>query len=85
MSKEKNNTSLPRWGMLIDLDKCIGCHTCEIVCKMQNDVPLGIWRTWVKEIEKGKYPDVVRVFRPTLCNHCENPVCVNLTQTGFSQ
>ncbi len=72
------NKHLPRWGMVIDLNKCIGCHTCEITCKEQNDVPLGIWRSWVKEIEKGQYPNVVRSFRPTLCNHCDDPVCVKV-------
>ena len=59
---KKRNKDLPRWGMVIDLDRCVGCHTCEIACKIENDVPLGIWRSWVKEIEKGKYPDVVRAF-----------------------
>lgn len=76
------NKDLPRWGMVINLDRCVGCHTCEIACKIENDVPLGIWRSWVKEIEKGKYPNVVRAFRPTLCNHCENPVCVKVCPVG---
>jgi tetrathionate reductase subunit B len=70
--------------MVIDLDRCIGCHTCEIACKYQNDVPLGIWRTWVKEIEKGRYPHVVRSFRPTLCNHCADPVCVKVCPVNAS-
>jgi tetrathionate reductase subunit B len=74
----KTKSDLPRWGMVIDLDRCVGCHTCEVVCKIENDVPLGIWRSWVKEIEKGTYPDVIRAFRPTLCNHCENPICVKV-------
>jgi len=75
-------SDLPRWGMVIDLDRCVGCHTCEVVCKIENDVPLGIWRSWVKEVEKGTYPDVVRAFRPTLCNHCENPICVKVCPVG---
>ncbi|MBN2233154.1 MAG: 4Fe-4S dicluster domain-containing protein [Deltaproteobacteria bacterium] len=78
MSTTKHQTDGPRWGMVIDIDRCIGCHTCEIACKYQNDVPLGLWRTWVKEIEKGRYPHVVRAFRPTLCNHCADPVCVKV-------
>ncbi|HIE07533.1 MAG TPA: 4Fe-4S dicluster domain-containing protein [Desulfarculaceae bacterium] len=75
---KSKNKDLPRWGMVIDLDRCVGCHTCEIACKFENDVPLGIWRGWVKEIEKGTQPNVVRSFRPTLCNHCENPICVKV-------
>jgi tetrathionate reductase subunit B len=67
-----------RWGFLIDLRKCIGCHTCEVTCKMENDVPLGVWRSWVKVAEKGKYPHVARKFLPLLCNNCEKPICVTV-------
>jgi len=38
------------WGMLIDIDKCIGCGNCVRACKTENDVPLddGMFRTWVE-------------------------------------
>jgi molybdopterin-containing oxidoreductase family iron-sulfur binding subunit len=32
-----------RWGMVIDQDRCIGCWTCAIACKSNNNVPLGMW------------------------------------------
>ncbi len=32
-----------RWGMVIDQDRCIGCWTCAIACKSNNNEPLGIW------------------------------------------
>ncbi len=64
-----------RYGFLIDLRRCIGCHTCSVVCKNENDVPLGVWRTWLKTIEKGRYPEVTKSFLPLLCNNCSNPVC----------
>ncbi len=67
-----------RWGFLIDLRKCIGCQTCEVTCKMENDVHLGVWRSWVKQVEKGEYPHVSRGFLPLLCNNCENPICVTV-------
>ena len=67
-----------RWGFLIDLRKCIGCQTCEVTCKMENDVHLGVWRAWVKQVEKGEYPHVSRGFLPLLCNNCENPICVTV-------
>lgn len=67
-----------RYGFLIDLRKCIGCQTCQVVCKSENDVPIGVFRTWVKEIEKGKYPKSSRSFLPLLCNNCENPICVTV-------
>lgn len=67
-----------RWGFLIDLRKCVGCHTCEVTCKMENDVHLGVWRTWVKKVEKGTYPHTRRKFLPLLCNNCEKPICVTV-------
>ena len=67
-----------RYGFLIDLRKCIGCQTCEVTCKMENDVHLGVWRSWVKKVEKGEYPRTTRKFLPLLCNNCENPICVTV-------
>src|ERR1035437_10504555 len=36
------------WGMLIDIDKCIGCGNCVRACQTENDVPPGCFRTWVE-------------------------------------
>jgi tetrathionate reductase subunit B len=67
-----------RYGMAIDLRKCLGCHTCSVACKQENEVPLGVWRSWVKQMEKGRYPYVRKSFLPLLCNNCENPICVTV-------
>ncbi|MCA9705493.1 MAG: polysulfide reductase NrfD [Myxococcales bacterium] len=66
------------YGFVIDNRKCIGCHACSTACKSENDVPLGVHRTWVKYVERGTYPDVRRSFQVTRCNHCENPPCVRI-------
>lgn len=65
-----------RYGMVVDVRKCMGCHTCTVACKTENDVPPGVWRTWVRIIEKGTYPNVTRSFLPVFCNQCENPICL---------
>jgi len=66
------------YGFLIDQSKCIGCHACTTACKSENQVPLGVNRTWVKYVETGAYPDVRRRFQVTRCNHCANPPCVRI-------
>jgi Fe-S-cluster-containing dehydrogenase component/formate-dependent nitrite reductase membrane component NrfD len=66
------------YGFLIDNRTCIGCHACSTACKMENEVPLGVFRTWVKQVDKGIFPDVRRSFQVTRCNHCANPPCVRI-------
>ncbi len=66
------------YGFLIDNDRCIGCHACSTACKSENDVPLGVQRTWVKSVETGVHPNVRRSFQVTRCNHCSNPPCVRI-------
>lgn len=72
----------PRYGMLIDLRRCIGCHACSVACKAEFDVPLGVYRSWVEYAEKGDFPNVRRSFLPRLCNHCNHPPCVSVCRTG---
>ncbi len=48
------------WGMIIDIDKCIGCGSCVRACSQENHVPAGYFRTWVEryQVEEGKQPIV---------------------------
>ena len=39
------------WGMIIDVDKCIGCGNCVRACSKENDVPAGYFRTWVERYQ----------------------------------
>ncbi|MFN2189510.1 MAG: NrfD/PsrC family molybdoenzyme membrane anchor subunit [Candidatus Promineifilaceae bacterium] len=66
------------YGFIIDNRKCIGCHACSTACKSENEVPLGVYRTWVKYVETGIFPDSRRHFQVTRCNHCANPPCVRI-------
>lgn len=65
-----------RYGLVIDLRRCTGCQACSVACKAEMDVPLGAFRTWVKQIEKGQYPYVSLSFLPSLCNQCAQPICL---------
>ncbi len=66
------------FGFIINNTACIGCHACSTACKSENEVPLGVARTWVKSVETGVYPNVRRSFQVTRCNHCANPPCVRI-------
>ncbi len=66
------------FGFVINNRTCIGCHACSTACKSENEVPLGVSRTWVKYVEAGTYPHTKRHFQVTRCNHCENPPCTRI-------
>ena len=75
----------PRYGMVVDLNRCVGCQTCTIACKHHNDTPPGVqWRR-VLDVEQGEYPNVERVFLVTGCQHCANPPCVPVCPTGATR
>lgn len=70
-----------RYGMVLDLERCIGCHACSIACKIENGTSPGVFWSRVFQLEDGKYPEVRRAYIPRLCMHCENPACVKVCPT----
>ena len=71
-----------RYGFVIDQDRCIGCHACTVACKDEHKVPVGVFRTWVKYIEKGSFPNTSRHFGVMRCNHCEQAPCIEICPTS---
>lgn len=78
-----------RYAMAIDLDRCIGCRTCAVICKDHNAEPRGIW--WNRVFAPGapEYGTSVIVdgmprmeFLPISCQHCENAPCQQVCPTG---
>ena len=65
-----------RYVMVIDLRRCVGCQACTIACQQENNVHITAFRAWVKQVEKGTYPNVRKLSLPVLCNQCERPICV---------
>ena len=70
-----------RYVKVLDQTRCIGCHACTTACKAENDVPLGVSRTYVKSVEVGRFPQVRRAFQVNRCNQCEDPPCVGACPT----
>jgi molybdopterin-containing oxidoreductase family iron-sulfur binding subunit len=70
--------------MVIDLNRCIGCHACTLACKSHNAIPKGIFWSRVLLREKGDYPNAWAHYQPMLCMHCRDPECVKVCPTGAS-
>lgn len=73
---------MARWGMVFDLQRCIGCNACVIGCKQENSLPDSVLFTRTLSEEYGVYPTVNRVYIPTLCNHCEDAPCEKVCPSG---
>lgn len=72
---------MTRYAMVVDIERCTGCFSCAVACKAENAVPLGVWRNWLKIVEKGTYPNVNRSWMLLMCNNCQNAVCVRVCPT----
>jgi Fe-S-cluster-containing dehydrogenase component/formate-dependent nitrite reductase membrane component NrfD len=70
-----------KYAFVIDQRKCIGCHACTVACKAEHDVPIGVYRTWVKYVERGEFPNTRRYFLVNRCNHCDDAPCVTICPT----
>lgn len=63
--------------MVIDLDKCIGCHTCSVACKSQWQIYDEKGRSWLHRIGPSNTPDgIAYTFYSGRCNHCDRPACI---------
>lgn len=70
-----------QYGFAIDQGTCIGCHACTVACKTENGVPVGQFRTWVKYVDSGTFPDTRRDMGVMRCNHCTDAPCVQICPT----
>ncbi len=76
---------MARYGMVIDLARCVGCCGCTVTCKVEHFLPPGMLWARVLFKESGEYPAVQRKIMPILCNHCRDAACVRVCPTGATQ
>ncbi|HYA36886.1 MAG TPA: 4Fe-4S dicluster domain-containing protein [Candidatus Methylomirabilis sp.] len=81
-------TSLQRWGLLVDISKCHDCDACVTACSTENgwyghnrpaSDPQWIRKVTLKDNQSG-YVETL----PVMCQHCEEPPCVDVCPTGAS-
>jgi len=72
---------MPRYGMLIDTTKCVGCFACSVACQMQNGLERENQFIRYEEKETGKFPNVRWQVIPIQCQHCDDAPCARVCPT----
>lgn len=82
----------PRWGMVIDLDRCTACQACVVACSAENNQMLGspaeaaMGRVirWLKILPEtiAEGPHIRQSLIPMPCQQCDNPPCTRVCPTS---
>lgn len=86
---------MPQIGWIINLTRCVGCHTCTVACIGENNTipadanlqvssgkPVAVKYRRVLERESGTYPNVRKDFISMACHHCGEPACLKSCPVG---
>lgn len=74
---------MARYGMAINVERCMGCHSCAVACKVNNNLPKDIWRNRIEtdggtyqDTSRGEYPNnLFKQWIPVTCQQCTKPIC----------
>jgi len=69
-------------GFLLDLNRCVGCGSCVLACRIENDLPDGVsWRRILPFNQRRNTRGPTYYFS-LACHHCENPPCARACPSG---
>ncbi|MFC1868530.1 4Fe-4S dicluster domain-containing protein [Thermodesulfobacteriota bacterium] len=84
---------MAKFGLVMDVSKCVACYACFVACKDEywdNDYPpytaaqprQGQFWMNVEKKERGKYPYIRVAYMPVPCMHCDDSPCVKAAKGG---
>jgi Fe-S-cluster-containing dehydrogenase component/anaerobic selenocysteine-containing dehydrogenase len=77
-----------KWGMVVDLNACVGCGGCVVACQSENSIPVvgktevtrGRIMHWLRideffQGDPAKPASMSATYQPLMCVQCENAPC----------
>lgn len=71
-----------RYGLVVDVSRCIGCYACVVACKSENYTRPEVSWIRIEEKEEGEFPKVSKTFTPLMCMQCAEMPCAEGCPTG---
>jgi Fe-S-cluster-containing dehydrogenase component len=74
---------MTKYKLQADVSKCIGCHSCEVACKQEFNLPVGPMPMRVLKIGPRIIKDELRTdYVPVFCKHCDDAPCIQACPEG---